>query len=97
MTADATLTHELDSLHEKLAGWHRKRRSQPADRPATEQADRRQQTAKEHGLHGEVLEFIKLIAAYVEEAKESAAAHPSGSVLGAMVIGILIGRFLGRH
>ena len=94
MTADATLTHELDSLHEKLAGWHRKRRSQPADGPATERADRRQQIAKEHG---EFLEFIKLIAAYVEEAKESAAAHPSGSVLGAMVIGILIGRLLGRH
>ena len=97
MTADATSTHELDSLHEKLAGLHRKRRSQPADHPAAKRADRRQQTAEEHGLHGEVLEFIKLIAAYVEEAKGSVAAHPSGSVLGAMVIGILIGRLLGRH
>ena len=97
MTADATLTHELDSLHEKLARWHRKRRSQGADHSAAKGAHRKHQTAEEHGLHGEVLAFIKLLAAYVEEAKGSVAAHPSGSVLGAMVIGILIGRLLGRH
>jgi hypothetical protein len=97
VTADATLTHELDSLHERLAGWQRKHRSQPADHPAAKRADGKRQASEEHGLHGEILEFIKLIAAYVDEAKGNVAAHPSGSVLGAMVVGILIGRLLGRH
>jgi ElaB/YqjD/DUF883 family membrane-anchored ribosome-binding protein len=97
VTANAILTHELDSLHQKLASLHRKRKSQPPDRPAAKRTDRPQKTAEEHGLHTEVLEFIKLIANYVEEAKENVSAHPAGSVLGAMVVGILIGRLLGRH
>ena len=97
MTADTMLTHELDSLHQKLAGLHRKRRSQSADRPAAKRVYRPGKTAEDHGLHGEILEFIKLIANYVEEAKGNVSAHPSCSVLGAMVVGILIGRLLGRH
>jgi hypothetical protein len=98
MTANTILTHELDSLHEKLAGLHRRRKSQPpADRPAAKKADRPQKTAEEHGLHQEILDFIKQIASYVEEAKGNVSTHPAGSVLGAMVVGILIGRLLGRH
>jgi ElaB/YqjD/DUF883 family membrane-anchored ribosome-binding protein len=95
--ADSILTHELESLHQKLAGLNRKRRSQPTDRPAPKRADRPEKTAEEHGLHKEILEFINLIANYVEEAKGNVSAHPSASVLGAMVVGILIGRLLGRH
>ena len=97
MTANAILTHELDSLHEKVASLHRKRKSQPPDPPAAKRIDRQQKTAEDHGLHKEILEFIKLIANYVQEAKGNVSAHPSASVLGAMVIGILIGRLLGRH
>jgi ElaB/YqjD/DUF883 family membrane-anchored ribosome-binding protein len=97
VTADTILTHELESLHQKLADLHRKRRSRPADRPAAKRADRPEKAAEEHGLHKEILEFINLIANYVEEAKGNVSAHPSASVLGAMVVGILIGRLLGRH
>jgi hypothetical protein len=95
--ADATFAQELESLHQKLASLHRKPRSQPADRPAAKRTDRHAKTAEEHGLHKEVLEFIKLIADYVEEAKGNVSSHPSASVLGAMLVGILIGRLLGRH
>lgn len=69
MTADTILTHELESLHQKLAGLHRKRRSQPTDRSSAKKAERPEKTAEEHGLQKEILEFIKLIANYVEEAK----------------------------
>jgi ElaB/YqjD/DUF883 family membrane-anchored ribosome-binding protein len=97
MTADAILAHELESLHQKLAGLHRKRRSQPADLAAVKKAERPEKTAEEHTLQQEILEFIKLLANYVEEAKENVSAHPSASALGAMVVGILIGRLLGRR
>ena len=97
MTADTILTRELESLHQKLADMHRKRGSQSTARPAAKRADRPEKPAKEHGLHEEILEFVKLIANYVEEAKGNVSAHPSASVLGAMVVGILIGRLLGRH
>jgi ElaB/YqjD/DUF883 family membrane-anchored ribosome-binding protein len=97
VTADTILTHELDSLHQKLADLHRKRGSQSTGRPAAKRVDRPEKPAKEHGLHEEILEFIKLIANYVDEAKGNVSAHPSASVLGAMVVGILIGRLLGRH
>jgi ElaB/YqjD/DUF883 family membrane-anchored ribosome-binding protein len=94
---DAAFTQELDSLHQKLAGLRRKPRSQAADRPAAKRTDRHAKIADAHGLHEEVLEFIKLIADYIEEAKGNVSSHPSASVLGAMVVGILIGRLLGRH
>jgi hypothetical protein len=97
VTSDAILRHELDSLHERLRGLSRKRRSQTPDRPAPNGADRHEKTKEAHGLHAEIMEFIKLIANFADEAKESASAHPSASTLGAMIVGILIGRLLGRH
>lgn len=97
VTADTILTHELESLHKKLAGSHRKRRSQPTDHPSAKRAERPEKAVEEHGLHKEIQEFVKLVANYVEEAKGDISAHPSISVLGAMVVGILIGRLLGRH
>jgi ElaB/YqjD/DUF883 family membrane-anchored ribosome-binding protein len=97
VAADTILTHELESLQQKLAGLRRKRRSQPTDHSSAKKAERSDKTAEEHGLHKEILEFITLIANYVEEAKGNVSAHPSASVLGAMVVGILIGRLLGRH
>jgi ElaB/YqjD/DUF883 family membrane-anchored ribosome-binding protein len=97
VAADAALTHELESLYQKVAGLHQKRRSQPAARPSAKKPDRLLKTAEEHGLHKEILQFVKLIADYVEEAKGNVLSHPSASVLGVMVVGILIGRLLGRH
>jgi ElaB/YqjD/DUF883 family membrane-anchored ribosome-binding protein len=97
VTADTMLSHELDSLHDKLVALHHRRRSASAERPVGRKADRPTKTAEEQGFHGEILEFVRLIAAYVQEAKDNVSNHPGGGVLGAMVVGILIGRLLGRH
>ena len=64
MTADTIRSHELDSLRDKLAALHRKRRSATAERPAPRKSDRAASTPEAHGLHGEILEFVRLIATY---------------------------------
>lgn len=98
MTADATLTHELRSLHRTLAGSHQKRRPRPADGDAAaNKTDRRRKRSGENGLHAEIARFIELMADRLEEAKENASIHPAISIVGAVVVGTLIGRLLARR
>jgi ElaB/YqjD/DUF883 family membrane-anchored ribosome-binding protein len=38
-----------------------------------------------------------VITEFVEEAEQNVSEHPTASVVGALVVGILIGRLLGRR
>jgi ElaB/YqjD/DUF883 family membrane-anchored ribosome-binding protein len=100
VTADAVLSHELKSLHEELSASHRER-TQAADPPsATETADASyagpDDTAEEL-VRNELREFTEMIKELAEEAEKSMAAHPAAVAVGALVLGILIGRLLGRR
>ena len=101
MTADAVLSRELESLKEELSASHRERLS-PADRTPTsgataERAGRPEDTAEEQQLRAELREFVNVITEFVEEAEKKVSENPTASVVGAMVVGILIGRLLGRR
>lgn len=102
MTVNAVLSRELKSLHEELSASHRERSLPPADRTSTSggtaaRASQLEESAEEQQLHGELREFANVITEFVEEAEKDVSAHPTASVIGAMVVGILIGRLLGRH
>jgi ElaB/YqjD/DUF883 family membrane-anchored ribosome-binding protein len=40
---------------------------------------------------------MKEATSFFDEAEKNIAAHPTESVVGALLVGILIGRLLGRH
>ena len=101
MTADAVLSRELKSLQEELSASHRERLS-PADRTSTSgataaRASQPENTAEEQQLRAELREFVNVITESVEEAEKKVSENPTASVVGAMVVGILIGRLLGRR
>jgi ElaB/YqjD/DUF883 family membrane-anchored ribosome-binding protein len=99
VAADSSLSRELEALKEELAALHRKRRAPPADRKAAGEETHKRSDAAEahHHLHDELRDLVKLITEYVEEAETNLAAHPTATVVGALVVGILIGRSLGRR
>jgi ElaB/YqjD/DUF883 family membrane-anchored ribosome-binding protein len=103
VAADSALSRELEALKEELAVLHRKRRTPPADRKAASEATAKRSEPPQHAaedhqhLHGELRDLVKLVTEYVEEAETNLAAHPTATVVGALVVGILIGRALGRR
>jgi ElaB/YqjD/DUF883 family membrane-anchored ribosome-binding protein len=103
MAADSALSKELESLKEELAALRSRRRSRSADHAAANSETRKrhdppQPAANEHHhLHAELRDLVKLITEYVEDAETNLAAHPTATVVGALVVGILIGRSLGRR
>jgi len=101
MSADALVSRELKSLQEELSASQREHPSPPADpvsvsggtaAPATHLED----TAEEQQLRGTLGKFVDAITEFVEEAEKNVSAHPA-NVIGGMVVGILIGRLLGRR
>lgn len=102
MAADTVLSRELKSLHEELSASQRQRLSQARDRAVAsgEAAARvapQGDTDGEQRLRSELQEVVNLIKEFVEETEKNASAHPEAAVMGAMVVGILIGRLLGRR
>jgi ElaB/YqjD/DUF883 family membrane-anchored ribosome-binding protein len=102
MAIDATLTDELQALKEELAAGRGER---PA--AATEPAEHAEQPEAEPPPAGEpnedrhiVEQLQDLIATfkdYIEEAEHNIAEHPAASVVGALLLGILIGRHIGKR
>ena len=102
MTRDTVLSRELKALQEELAASRRQHLSAPADPTSASgrtaaPAGQPKDTPDEQELGGELREFVDEIKQFVEDAEKNVAAHPITSVIGAMVVGILIGRLLGRR
>jgi ElaB/YqjD/DUF883 family membrane-anchored ribosome-binding protein len=102
VAADAVLSRELKNLHEELLTSRRERSLPAADQTSAgaskaARASQPQDTAQEQELRNKLSEFVETITEYVEEAEKNVSAHPAASVAGAMVVGILIGRLLGRR
>ncbi len=106
--ADPVVARELKSLHEELAASQRARRAPPPDHPAAADAkvaraaaavpaEALEEAADEQELRGEFREFVDEVTKFFEDAEKNVAAHPTASVVGALVVGILIGRLLARR
>lgn len=105
MVPDAVTARELKSLHEEVLAAQRERAGSPVTPPhisvetpepgaapiePEETADTREARDQLHDLTNEVTRFL-------EEAEKGISAHPAQSVVGALLVGILIGRLLGRR
>ncbi|MGD1015146.1 MAG: hypothetical protein ABR863_01715 [Roseiarcus sp.] len=102
MSDDSVLLHELKSLREEVSSSRRERLSRAADRAAAgDEAGGSPvqpiEAIEERRLDGELREFVDAIKEFAQDAEKSASAHPATTAVGAMVVGILIGRLLGRR
>ena len=109
MAADPVLSRELRSLQDEVAASQRARASSPPGHPTASDAkvpieaaavpasQPPADTAEEEKLRGEFREFLDEATKFFEEAEKNVSAHPAASMVGALVVGILIGRLLGRR
>lgn len=102
MSNDSMLLHELKTLREEIASSQKARLSRAADRAsagdeATGSPVRPLEAIEERRLDGELRELVDAVREFVQDAEKNAAAHPAATAVGAMVVGVLIGRLLGRR
>jgi len=101
MATDAVVARELKALREELSIAQRgpapvASPSPTADAPAIASISP-QQTAEERELRERLRELASEATGFFEEAEKNIAMHPTQSVVGALLIGILIGSLLGRR
>ncbi len=101
MTADAVVSRELRSLQEELSASQRER-VPPAPSAAASSAPAGSMTPPAESAEGDEVreqlrDLMKEATSFFDEAGKNIAAHPAESVVGALLVGILIGRLLGRH
>lgn len=99
MATDVVLSNELKSLQDELAATRRER-SATATPPTTVEATPPQpvaESADEGELRDLLAQFIDEAGTFIGDAEKTIAANPARSVLGALVVGIVIGRLLGRR
>lgn len=99
MTADAAVSRELYSLREELSDAQRARAAAPAAASGSTAtaAEPPKETAEERQLLDQLRELTDEVTGFFTEAEKSISAHPAQSVIGALLVGILIGRLLARR
>jgi len=102
MATDVLVSSELKSLQDELAAgkMDRAARNDAAASPAvgsTVSADAPQKPLEEVELQDYLRQLADEITELFGRAETSISAHPTQSVAGALLVGILIGRLLGRR
>ena len=107
MTADADMARELAALHEELSAPLRASSAAPVEREAAAEKKaasgpkaephQGEAAAEEREAAEQLHDFINLMKEFIEGAEHNIAEHPTASVIGALLVGILIGRLLGRR
>ncbi len=104
MATDVLVSRELKFLQDELATAKTERsgKTQPSAAPSPTVAPANATEAPvKPAEEAELQEYLRQLADEVTElfgeAEKSISAHPAGSVAGALVLGILIGRLLGRR
>ena len=99
MPQDVVLSRELKLLQEELSESKRDRAAASAAANAVppHPVEPMEEPPDVRELRDQLRELASELTSYFEEAEKSISAHPIQSVVGAMIVGILIGRLLGRH
>ena len=99
MTADVVVSRELQSLREELSDTQRSRAAASATTggSAATAAEPAPETPDERELRDQLRELADEVTGFFTEAEKSISAHPAQSVIGALLVGILIGRLLPRR
>ena len=101
MAVDAVVSRELKSLQDELLVMQ-KERTGDAAAPATvavapPSAAQPVETVEERELRDQLREFADEVTTFFGDAEKTISAHPTQSVAGALLVGILIGRLIGRR
>ena len=103
MATDTVVSRELKSLQEELSTSQREHVS-PIPSPAAAASGTTatpppppKEAAEERELRDQLRELTDEVTSFFEEAEKSVSAHPAQSVISALLVGILIGRLLGRR
>lgn len=100
MASDPALSRELKALREELSTAQRERAgpvAAPEREPSAPPSQPPEDRAEDEHLRKQLGEFIDEATQFFEHAEKSIAAHPAQSVVGALLVGILIGRLIGRR
>jgi ElaB/YqjD/DUF883 family membrane-anchored ribosome-binding protein len=98
MRVDAVMSRELKSMQEELSTTHRARlAARAASAAATKVTEAPKEIPEERELFDQLRELASEATGYFDEAEKAISAHPTQSVVGALLVGILIGRMLGRR
>ncbi len=97
--ADAVASRELKSLQDEILAAQRERAAAPSAPPMTTAgpAEPPHESAAERELLDQLRELTSEVTTFFEEEEKGISAHPTQSVVGALLVGILIGRLLGRR
>ena len=103
MATDVVVSRELKSLQDEISAAKTQRTangpgsaavSAPTAPPAVGPPP---EAAEEEELQGQMRQFAHELTELFGEAEKGISAHPTQSVAGALLVGILIGRLLGRR
>lgn len=107
LAVDPVLSRELKSLEEEIAASQRARVQRPpngaiaseaeAARPAAAAPNQAEEADEDQRSREDLHAFVDEATQFFEEAEKNISAHPGAAVVGALVLGILIGRALGRR
>ena len=99
MAADIVVSRELKSLQNEIAARQRERLDAPraAAAVSSSPAEPSKEDADERELRDQLRDLTGEVASFFEEAEKGISTHPAQSVVGALLVGILIGRLLARR
>jgi len=99
MTTDVVVSRELTSLQDELAATQQERSAAPVAAPTKSPSSTRSadDTADEIEMRDQLAQFVNEVTGFMDDAEATIATHPAQSVVGALLVGILIGRLLGRR
>lgn len=99
MAADVVVSRELKSLQDELSAAQLERLAAPSAPPVppSSPAEPADEAAEDHELRGHLRELTNEVTSIFEDAEKNISAHPTQSVVSALLVGILIGRLLGRR
>jgi len=100
MRADPALKREVKSLQEELSASKRARSaaaSASGPSPATASAAPSERGTDEQQVRDQINELVNEVSGFLGRAEAKMAAHRIESIAGALLVGILIGRLLGRR
>ncbi len=104
MATDVVVSRELKSLQDELSAAKTQRAANSAGSAAASApmaaptaAEPPSEPSDEAELQGQMRQFAHELTELFGEAEKGISAHPTQSVAGALLVGILIGRLLGRR
>jgi ElaB/YqjD/DUF883 family membrane-anchored ribosome-binding protein len=100
MPGDVVLSRELKSLQEEVSASQKERAAASAAATSAappSAAEPIEETPEARELRDQLRELASEVTSFFEDAEKSISAHPTQSVVGALLVGILIGRLLGRR